>query len=61
MSRLIDEKKVLQLNLFVHRELIHVMEKNFVLIYHIENHRLLMDIITIQLTINDVLVVIAKI
>ncbi len=37
------------------------MEKNFVLIYHKENHMLLMDIIMIQLTINDVLVVIIKI
>ncbi len=37
------------------------MEKNFVLIYHKENHMLLMDKLKIQLTINDVLVVIIKI
>jgi hypothetical protein len=61
MSQLIDEKTVLQLNLIVHQEIILVMEKNFVLIYHKENHMLLKDIITIQLTINDVLVVIIKI
>lgn len=61
MLQLIDEKMVLQLNLIVHQEIIHVMEKNFVLIYHKENHMLSMDIIMIQLTINDVLVVIIKI
>ncbi len=52
---------VLQLNSIVHQEINLVKEKNFVLIYHKENHMLLMDIIMIQLTINDVLVVIIKI